>query len=127
MLRQEDYKQHISERFNTELEEVKNHLLEMGGKVEQQLSAAISALVDGDAAEAEFSAFVLDNLARIETEDGHFAFGDRADGRDHLHRRCLAGAIGTEKPERLAGLDVEVDRVYGGEVAEFLGQAPCLD
>ncbi len=53
MLKQEDYKQHISERFNTELEEIKTHLLEMGGKVEQQLSAAITALVEGDTAQAE--------------------------------------------------------------------------
>jgi phosphate transport system protein len=53
MLKQEDYKQHISERFNTELEEVKNHLMEMGGKVEEQLNAAVKALVDGDTGEAE--------------------------------------------------------------------------
>lgn len=53
MLKQEDYKQHISEKFNVELEEIKNHLLEMGGKVEQQLTAAIEALVERDTAEAE--------------------------------------------------------------------------
>ena len=53
MLKQEDYKQHISEKFNVELEEIKNHLLEMGGKVEQQLSAAIEALVARDTGEAE--------------------------------------------------------------------------
>ena len=47
MLKQEDYKQHISERFNAELEEIKNHLLEMGGKVEEQLSAAVRVLVEG--------------------------------------------------------------------------------
>jgi phosphate transport system protein len=53
MLKQEDYKQHISERFNTELEEVKKHLLEMGGKVEQQLGAAVEALIAGDGSSAE--------------------------------------------------------------------------
>jgi phosphate transport system protein len=53
MLKQDDYKQHISERFNTELEEIKNHLLEMGGKVEEQLSAAVRVLVEGDSREAE--------------------------------------------------------------------------
>lgn len=53
MLKQENYKHHISERFNTELEEIKNHLLEMGGKVEQQLSAAVQALVEGDTGAAE--------------------------------------------------------------------------
>ncbi len=53
MLKQEDYKQHISEKFNTELEEIKNHLLEMGGRVEQQLSAAVEALVARDSGAAE--------------------------------------------------------------------------
>lgn len=53
MLKQEDYKQHISERFNSELEDIKNRLLEMGGKVEQQLSAAVDALIDGDTGTAE--------------------------------------------------------------------------
>ncbi len=53
MLKQEDYKQHISAKFNSELEEVKNHLLEMGGKVEQQLSDAVTALVERDSGEAE--------------------------------------------------------------------------
>ena len=53
MLKQEDYKQHISGRFNAELEEVKNHLLEMGGKVEEQLRAAVDALIGGDGGAAE--------------------------------------------------------------------------
>jgi phosphate transport system protein len=53
MLKQEDYKQHISERFNSELEDIKNRLLEMGGKVEQQLSAAVDALIEGDSGTAE--------------------------------------------------------------------------
>ena len=53
MLKQEDYKQHISEKFNVELEAIKNHLLEMGGKVEQQLTSAISALIERDTGEAE--------------------------------------------------------------------------
>ena len=53
MLKQEDYKQHISARFNNELEGIKNHLLEMGGKVEEQLSAAIEALVERDSGAAE--------------------------------------------------------------------------
>ena len=53
MLKQEDYKQHISEQFNSELEDIKNRLLEMGGKVEQQLSAAVDALIDGDTGTAE--------------------------------------------------------------------------
>lgn len=53
MLKQDDYKQHISEKFNVELEGIKNHLMEMGGKVEQQLSAALEAVVERDSGKAE--------------------------------------------------------------------------
>jgi len=53
MLQQEGYKQHISERFNTELEGIKNRLLEMGGKVELQLNESVAALVSGDTGAAE--------------------------------------------------------------------------
>lgn len=53
MLKQEDYKQHISEKFNSELEGIKNQLLEMGGKVEKQLTEAVEALVTRDTSEAE--------------------------------------------------------------------------
>jgi len=53
MLKQEDYQQHISARFNEELESLRNHMLEMGGKVERQLSNALDALVQRDSGEAE--------------------------------------------------------------------------
>lgn len=53
MLKQDDHNQHISARFNTELEGLKSHLLEMGGKVEQQLNGAVDALITGDSATAE--------------------------------------------------------------------------
>ncbi|RLQ23002.1 phosphate signaling complex protein PhoU [Seongchinamella sediminis] len=53
MLKQEDYKQHISENYNNELEQIKNHLLEMGGKVEKQLTEALAALIARDTGEAE--------------------------------------------------------------------------
>ncbi len=39
---------HISQRYNDELEEIKNHLLTMGGLVEQQLEKASMALIKGD-------------------------------------------------------------------------------
>jgi len=39
---------HISQRYNDELEEIKNHLLTMGGLVEQQLEKASIALIKGD-------------------------------------------------------------------------------
>ncbi len=39
-----DFKQHYSQQFNTELEEVRSRVLIMGGLVEQQLRLAIDAL-----------------------------------------------------------------------------------
>lgn len=39
---------HISQRFNKELEDVRNHVLAMGGLVESQLTSAVTALVKGD-------------------------------------------------------------------------------
>lgn len=44
----EDHGQHISQQFNAELEDVKNHMLEMGGAVEKQLSDALEAVEKSD-------------------------------------------------------------------------------
>jgi phosphate transport system protein len=52
-LKTEDYQQHISGSFNTELEGLRNHLLEMGGVVEKQLNQALEALSSGNSGEAE--------------------------------------------------------------------------
>jgi phosphate transport system protein len=40
--------QHISRRFNQELEEVRNQVLKMGGLVEQQLNLGLKALLESD-------------------------------------------------------------------------------
>ncbi len=40
--------QHISKRFNQELEEVRNQVLKMGGLVEQQVNDGLVALLNGD-------------------------------------------------------------------------------
>jgi phosphate transport system protein len=42
--------QHISQKFNQELEDVRNRVFAMGGLVEQQVSDAMKALVQGDSA-----------------------------------------------------------------------------
>jgi phosphate transport system protein len=39
---------HISRRYNDDLEGVRNRVLQMGGFVEQQLTQAVAALIDGD-------------------------------------------------------------------------------
>ena len=44
----EQYRQHISGQFNAELDAMKNHLLEMGGLVEEQLSRALQSLLSRD-------------------------------------------------------------------------------
>lgn len=43
---------HISQQYNADLEEVKKHMLEMGGKVENQLANALDSLVDMDSGQA---------------------------------------------------------------------------
>lgn len=44
---------HISHQFNVELEVIRNHVLEMGGLVEQQINNAIKSLINGDIELAE--------------------------------------------------------------------------
>jgi len=44
----EGHGHHISQQFNAELEDVKKHMLEMGGVVEKQLNDALEAAVNAD-------------------------------------------------------------------------------
>ncbi len=44
---------HISQQFNNEMDELKNHFLGMGGLVEKQVRDALEALIDGDGERAE--------------------------------------------------------------------------
>lgn len=48
-----DISHHISQRYNEELEDVRNRVLAMGGLVEQQLANAIEAIVAGNREQAE--------------------------------------------------------------------------
>ena len=48
-----DLSQHISRRFNEDLERVRAQVLNMGGFVEQQLAKAVTALVEGDSSLGE--------------------------------------------------------------------------
>lgn len=49
-MKTEDFSQHISRRFNEELEELRTDVLRMGGLVESQLDSAIEAITAGDSA-----------------------------------------------------------------------------
>jgi phosphate transport system protein len=50
---------HISRQYNTELEEIRSRVLQMGGLVEQQIEQAMIALVKGDVALGE--AVIMDD------------------------------------------------------------------
>ncbi len=60
--------QHISSRFNADLDRVRSSLLAMGGFVEQQLGAAIGSLVDADAKAAAAVARGDERVNRMELE-----------------------------------------------------------
>jgi len=47
------YTAHISQQFNKDLENLKNHILHMGGRVERQVQNALKALLDNDSELAE--------------------------------------------------------------------------
>ncbi|SDM91331.1 phosphate signaling complex protein PhoU [Vreelandella arcis] len=49
----DSHSQHISRQFNQELEELKTHLMAMGGMVEKQVQDAIAALMESDSRLAE--------------------------------------------------------------------------
>lgn len=49
----DQHKQHISGQFNAELDAMKNHLLEMGGLVEQQLALSMQALIARNSGDAQ--------------------------------------------------------------------------
>jgi phosphate transport system protein len=51
-LQGDQHRQHISGQFNDELDAMKQHLLEMGGLVEQQLGQAVDALLRRDSGQA---------------------------------------------------------------------------
>ncbi|MCQ4348565.1 phosphate signaling complex protein PhoU [Pseudomonas stutzeri] len=53
MINKDSLSHHISAQFNAELEEVRSHLLAMGGLVEKQVSDAVSALVEADSGLAQ--------------------------------------------------------------------------
>lgn len=62
---------HISQQFNSELEEIRSHVLAMGGLVEEQIRNATQSLVDGNVslAEAVISRDVEVNKAEVSIDE----------------------------------------------------------
>ncbi|PCJ22553.1 MAG: phosphate transport system regulator PhoU, partial [SAR86 cluster bacterium] len=58
----EGHGHHISKQFNAELEDVKNHMLEMGGAVEKQLADALLAITSADSGLAKKVLIEEDNI-----------------------------------------------------------------
>ncbi|WP_322979608.1 phosphate signaling complex protein PhoU [Pseudomonas sp. C11] len=58
--------QHISQQFNAELEEVRSHLLAMGGLVEKQVNDAVTALIDADSGLAQQVREIDDQINQME-------------------------------------------------------------
>ncbi|UYP30364.1 phosphate signaling complex protein PhoU [Pseudomonas sp. Z8(2022)] len=58
--------QHISQQFNAELEEVRSHLLAMGGLVEKQVNDAVTALIEADSGLARQVREIDDQINQME-------------------------------------------------------------
>jgi len=57
---------HISQQFNAELEDVRSHLLEMGGLVEKQVNDAVTSLIEADSGLAQRVREVDDRINQME-------------------------------------------------------------
>ncbi len=86
------------------------------------------------AVERELLRHVADALARrgarraqVDAGDAQRAAGRRQQAAEHAEGGRLAGAVGAEQAEDLAGLDLEADVVDGGEGAELAHQIADLD
>ncbi len=62
------HKQHISQKFNEELESIRTQILEMGGIVEQQVQQAIESVVSADSAQARLVCKGDDQVNQMEID-----------------------------------------------------------
>lgn len=53
MVSKKSFGQHVSQQYNKELEDILNKVMAMGGLVQQQLTDAVAALVEGDSVRGE--------------------------------------------------------------------------
>ncbi|MEM6483948.1 MAG: phosphate signaling complex protein PhoU [Pseudomonadota bacterium] len=131
----DQHRQHISEQFNAELEAMKNHLLEMGGLVEQQLTLALGALINRDSGDAQL---VIDrdrevDQLEMQVDDECSRILARRQPAASDLRLVLAVARSTTDLERIGDEAVKIARQgiklselesFGGGIGEFrqLGQ-----
>ena len=66
MITKEGLTHHISAQFNAELEEVRSHLLAMGGLVEKQVNDAVTALIEADSGLAQQVREIDDQINQME-------------------------------------------------------------
>ena len=66
MISKEGLTHHISAQFNAELEEVRSHLLAMGGLVEKQVNDAVTALIEADSGLAQQVREIDDQINQME-------------------------------------------------------------
>src|SRR5450830_389688 len=66
MISKEGLTHHISAQFNAELEEVRSHLLAMGGLVEKQVNDAVTALIEADSGLAQQVRELDDQINQME-------------------------------------------------------------
>ncbi|MEN9475428.1 MAG: hypothetical protein RIS48_2150, partial [Pseudomonadota bacterium] len=67
MINKDSLTHHISAQFNAELEEVRSHLLAMGGLVEKQVNDAVTALIDADSGLAQQVREIDEQINQMET------------------------------------------------------------
>lgn len=66
--RSENHGHHISQQFNAELEDIKNHMLEMGGVIEKQLIDALVSVTSADSGLANKVLVEEDNIDAMEVK-----------------------------------------------------------
>ncbi|WP_134620798.1 phosphate signaling complex protein PhoU [Pseudomonas aeruginosa] len=66
MINKDSLTHHISQQFNAELEDVRSHLLAMGGLVEKQVNDAVNALIDADSGLAQQVREIDDQINQME-------------------------------------------------------------
>ena len=66
MISKDGLTHHISAQFNAELEDVRSHLLAMGGLVEKQVNDAVTALIEADSGLAQQVREIDDQINQME-------------------------------------------------------------